>query len=76
MIRGVGGRTERQAAGAVQNGHVGHGVIITGRDQKLVDEAWHRFWAKRGVRPPKVSHECLEYTQEKKVVGVDKRSVD
>ena len=26
---------------------------ITLRDKKMVDEGWHRFWAKRGASPTK-----------------------
>ena len=27
-------------------------VSITKRDCEMVDAGWHRFWARRGMRPP------------------------
>jgi hypothetical protein len=39
----------------------------------MVDEAWHRFWAKRGRLPPKVSSLYVEnQVKEKRILDVDK----
>ena len=31
-----------------------HYGYVTRRDCELVDEGWHRFWMKRGLKPPMV----------------------
>lgn len=68
-MRGLSGRSERSLVGATKN----NWGIITGRDHKMVDEAWHRFWAKRGRLPPKVSSLYVEnQVKEKRILDVDK----
>ena len=68
-MRGLRGRGERSLSGATK----AHWGVITGRDHKMVDEAWHRFWAKRGKLPPKVSSLYIENElKQKRIVDVDK----
>ena len=70
-MRGLRYRRHRSLVNSVSNGPIKWNTV-TYKDQKMVDEGWHRFWARRGMEPPTEPDFCFTDKERKKqMVGVD-----
>ena len=49
-MRGLGSRRHRSLVNSVDNAP-GRWNVVTCKDQKMIDEGWHRFWMNRGGSP-------------------------
>ena len=50
-MRGLRSRRHRGLVNAY-GGATAKWNTVTQKDQKMINEGWHRFWAKRGMEPP------------------------
>ena len=71
-MRGLGSRRHRSLVNSVDNAP-SRWNVVTCKDQKMIDEGWHRFWARRGMKPPSESDfRFSDKPREKELVDVDK----
>ncbi len=70
-MRGLRSRRHRSLVNSVSNSPTKWNNVSY-RDQKMVDEGWHRFWAKRGMEPPSDENICFSKEfRKKEFVDVD-----
>ena len=70
------GLRSRRSRGLVNSygGAIAKCNTVTRKDQKMINEGWHRFWAKRGMEAPTDSDFCFsEKPRKKELVDVDLR---
>ena len=70
-MRGLGSRRSRGLVNSY-GGAISKWNTVTHKDQKMINEGWHRFWAQRGMEPPTDSDFCFtEKPRKKELVDVD-----